>query len=117
LRLIEGTIFQKTYIKSMSKPLHHIFVCGSFRPGGAAGVCHKKESSQILQHLTMEVQDRGLDDVMVSSTGCLNLCDSGVVMVVYPHGLWYKEATIQTAEAILDSLENKTEFPPATLFV
>lgn len=100
----------------MSKPAHHIFVCGSFRPTGAAGVCHKKESSSILQHLTLEVQDRGLDDVMVSSTGCLNICDSGTVMVVYPEGNWYKHVTVQTAETILDSLEEGKALPPATLF-
>jgi (2Fe-2S) ferredoxin len=100
----------------MSKPNHHIFVCGSFRPTGAAGVCHKKDSAQILQHITMELQDRGLDDVMVSSTGCMNICDSGPVMVVYPENLWYKKATIETAEAILDSLEEKQELPAATLF-
>jgi (2Fe-2S) ferredoxin len=100
----------------MSKPAHHIFVCGSFRPTGAAGVCHKKESSRLLQHLSTEVQDRSLDDVMVSSTGCLNMCDSGPVVVVYPENIWYKHATIETAEAILDSLEEKAELPPATLF-
>ena len=100
----------------MSKPSHHIFVCGSFRPAGAAGVCHKKESSGILQHLTLEVQDRGLDDVMVSSTGCMNVCDSGPVLVVYPENTWYKQATVATAEAILDSLEAGNELPPATLF-
>jgi (2Fe-2S) ferredoxin len=100
----------------MSKPAHHIFVCGSFRPAGAAGVCHKKESPGILQHLTMELQDRGLDDVMVSSTGCMNVCDSGPVMVIYPENIWYKQATIQTAEAVLDSLEAGKDLPPATLF-
>jgi (2Fe-2S) ferredoxin len=100
----------------MSKPNHHIFVCGSFRPTGAQGVCHKKESTHILQHITIELQDRGLDDVMVSSTGCMNICDSGPVMVIYPENLWYKQATIETAEAILDSLEEKTGLPPATLF-
>jgi (2Fe-2S) ferredoxin len=62
------------------------------------------------------VQDRSLDDVMVSSTGCLNICDSGPVMVVYPEGNWYKHATMETAEAILNSLEEKTALPPATLF-
>jgi (2Fe-2S) ferredoxin len=100
----------------MSKPSHHIFVCGSYRQTGAQGVCHKKESAQLLQHLTMEVQDRGLDDVMVSSTGCMNLCDSGPVLVVYPEGHWYKHATVQTAEEILDSLEERNPLPAATLF-
>lgn len=100
----------------MSKPAHHIFVCGSYRPTGAQGVCHKKESTHILQHLTTELQDRGLDEVMVSSTGCMNVCDNGPVMVVYPENMWYKQATIQTAEGILDSLEEGKELPPATLF-
>ena len=88
----------------MSKPAHHIFVCGSFRPTGAAGVCHKKESSSILQHLNMEVQDRSLDDVMVSSTGCLNLCDHGPVIVVYPEGHWYGKMDEERIDQMLDAL-------------
>jgi len=100
----------------MSKPAHHIFVCGSFRPTGAQGACHKKESAQLLQHLTTEVQDRSLDDVLISSTGCMNMCVNGPVMVIYPENIWYKEATIDTAEAILDSLEEGRDLPPATLF-
>ncbi len=100
----------------MSKPNHHIFVCGSYRQSGAQGVCHKKESSQLLQHITLELQDRGLDDVLVSSTGCMNMCDNGPVIVVYPEAVWYKHATTETAEAILDSLEEGEELPAATLF-
>lgn len=100
----------------MSKPAHHIFVCGSYRATGAQGACHKKESAQILQHLTIEVQDRSLDDVLVSSTGCMNMCVNGPVMVVYPENIWYKGVTIETAEAILDSLEEGKELPPATLY-
>ncbi len=90
----------------MSKPNHHIFVCGSFRPTGAAGVCHKKDSAQILQHITMELQDRGLDDVMVSSTGCMKLCDHAPVVIVYPQGHWYKGVNEDAADAILDAIEN-----------
>lgn len=107
----------ETYDKKfMKKPTHHIFVCGSYRPAGAQGVCHKKESSGLLQHLTLELQDRGLDDVLVSSTGCMNMCDNGPVIVVYPEALWYKHATMETADAILDSLEEGEELPEATLF-
>jgi (2Fe-2S) ferredoxin len=46
----------------------------------------------------------------------MNLCESGPVLVVYPEGTWYKKVTIETAEAILDSLEEKAELPAATLF-
>ncbi len=90
----------------ITKPKTHIFVCGSFRAGGAQGVCHKKESAQILQYLTEEAADRGLDDVMVSSTGCMKLCDHGPVVVVYPAGHWYKFVNEAAADAILDAIEN-----------
>ena len=79
-------------------------------------MCHKKQSSSILQHLTLEAQDRGLDGVMISSTGCMNVCESGPVMVVYPENVWYKGATVETADAVLDSLEEGKALPPATLF-
>ena len=92
----------------MTKPTHHIFVCGSFRATGAQGVCHKKESSLLLQYFTQEAADRGLDGVMVSSTGCLKVCDSGPVVVIYPQNVWYKGVTEKVADEILDALENDT---------
>lgn len=92
----------------MIKPTQHIFVCGSFRPTGAQGVCHKKSSSALLQYFEQEASDRGLDGVMVSSTGCLKACDHGPVVVVYPKNIWYKGVTEEVADAILDALENDT---------
>jgi (2Fe-2S) ferredoxin len=53
---------------------------------------------------------------MVSATGCMNMCVNGPVVAVYPEGSWYQKATIETAEAILDSLEEERELPPSTLF-
>jgi len=90
----------------MNKPTHHIFVCGSFRPAGAQGVCHKKESSSLLQYFAQEAADRGLDGVMVSSTGCMKLCDHGPVVVVYPEASWYGDVNEAAADAILDAIEN-----------
>lgn len=92
----------------MSKPTHHIFVCGSFRPTGAQGICHKKQSNTLLQYFEEEVADRGLDGAMVSSTGCLKSCDDGPIVVIYPHNVWYKGVTEDTANEILDAIENDT---------
>lgn len=92
----------------MNKPSHHIFVCGSFRASGAQGVCHKKESAQLLQYFEQEAGDRGLDGVMVSSTGCLKACDHGPVVIVYPQNIWYKQVNEEVADAILDAIENNT---------
>jgi (2Fe-2S) ferredoxin len=90
----------------MTKPTHHIFVCGSFRATGAQGVCHKKESSRLLQYFEQEAADRGLDGVMVSSTGCMKVCDNGPVVIVYPQNVWYKQVNETVADAILDAIEN-----------
>jgi (2Fe-2S) ferredoxin len=92
----------------MTKPTHHIFVCGSFRATGAQGVCHKKESAQLLQYFEQEAGDRGLDGVMVSSTGCLKACDHGPVVIVQPQNVWYKHVNEEVADAILDAIENNT---------
>jgi (2Fe-2S) ferredoxin len=90
----------------MEKPKHHIFVCGSFRvTGDPKGICHRKDSGTLVQYLESEVSDRGLDGVMISSAGCLKLCEQGPVMVVYPEGHWYGAVDEAKADGILDALE------------
>jgi (2Fe-2S) ferredoxin len=89
----------------MEKPSHHIFVCASFRTGGASqGACHKKDSNSLLQYLETELSDRDMNDVMVSSTGCLNRCEHGPVMIVYPEGYWYGSVNEEKIDAVLDGL-------------
>ena len=54
-----------------------------------------------------ELADRGMDDVMISSTGCLKVCDRGPAMVIYPENYWY--GNIENTDAIdeiLDALED-----------
>jgi (2Fe-2S) ferredoxin len=89
----------------MQKPDHHIFVCASFRGTEAKGKCLKKDSMGLVSYLQDELADRGLN-AMVTTTGCLNLCEDGPVMIVYPAGNWYRDVTDQNAvDAILDAIE------------
>lgn len=89
----------------MEKPKHHILVCASFRGASAKGVCHQKESLALLPYLEEEINARGLD-AMVSSTSCLKACDHGPVLVVYPEGAWYGEVNEALIDEILDGLES-----------
>jgi len=94
----------------MQKPTHHILVCASFRVGGESkGMCHKKDAASLLPYLETELSDRGMDDVMVSSTGCMNLCENGPLMVVYPRGSWYGEVDEDKIDTILDALKDNAE--------
>ncbi len=89
----------------MQKPDHHIFVCASFRGTEAKGKCIKKDSLQLISYMQEELVDRGLN-AMVSSTGCLNLCEEGPVMIIYPQAYWYRGVESEEAvDAILDALE------------
>lgn len=90
----------------MEKPEYHMFVCNSFRVGGdPQGTCNRKDARGLLQYLEGEIVDRRLN-AMVSSTGCLKLCEKGPVMVVYPGGWWYTELTEDKLDQILDALED-----------
>jgi (2Fe-2S) ferredoxin len=89
----------------MEKPSHHIFVCASFRTNGTSqGACHRKDSNNLLQYLETELSDRDMQDVMVSSTGCLNRCEKGPIMIVYPEAHWYGEVDEEKIDAVLDGL-------------
>jgi (2Fe-2S) ferredoxin len=90
----------------MQKPDYHLLVCASFRGTEAKGKCIKKESMQLISYLETELSDRGLN-AMVSSTGCLNLCEEGPIMVVYPQGHWYSGiSSTDDLDQILDAMEN-----------
>ena len=100
----------------MQKPTHHIFVCASFRVAGEAkGMCHKKNSASLLQYLEGELADRDMEDVRLSTTGCLNLCEQGPVLVVYPGGHWYGSVNEEKIDQILDALEQ--DQPVASLMM
>ncbi len=94
----------------MQKPTHHILVCASFRvQGESKGVCYKRDAPALLSYLETELSDRGMDDVMVSSTGCMNRCEKGPLMVIYPEGSWYGEVNEEKIDEILDALKDGKE--------
>ena len=88
----------------MHKPQYHLLLCNSFRTcGEPKGVCHKK-GGDLLQYLQTEVGDRGIDAV-ISTTSCLNVCEKGPVLVVYPHAWWYYELDEAKIDSILNALQ------------
>jgi (2Fe-2S) ferredoxin len=106
----KGSAIKGKRIRTMEKPEKHIFVCASFRTSGEPkGVCYNKGAVDLLPYLAAEIADRGLDGVTVSSTGCLNVCDRGPAMVIYPENTWYGGIDGEDAvDAVLDALEDGT---------
>jgi len=92
----------------MEKPEHHILVCASFRAKGEPqGVCYQKGAMDHVAYIENEIIDRGMDGVVVSTTGCLKACDRGPIMVVYPENLWYGGVESEDIiDEILDGIED-----------
>jgi (2Fe-2S) ferredoxin len=91
----------------LERPKHHIFLCTSSRvKGEPLGACAKRDAGALLQYLQSEVDDRGMEGVMVTNCGCLKVCDRGPALVIYPEGYWYGNLTETAIDQILDALEN-----------
>jgi (2Fe-2S) ferredoxin/predicted O-methyltransferase YrrM len=74
----------------------HLFVCTQQKPESAP-CCPASGSFAVLAALDREIQARGLgNDVQITTSGCMGLCDEGPIMVVYPEGIWYRR--VQAAD-------------------
>jgi (2Fe-2S) ferredoxin len=47
-------------------------------------------------------KELGLNDVRINASGCLDRCELGPTMVVYPAGIWYRYRTLADVDEILE---------------
>ena len=70
---------------------HHVFVCHNVRPEGAprpsCTADGKSDLHAALQQLTKEAGLGG--KVRINKSGCLDQCEHGPTVVVYPEAVWY----------------------------
>ncbi|HEX7714587.1 MAG TPA: (2Fe-2S) ferredoxin domain-containing protein [Bacillota bacterium] len=89
----------------MQRPVHHIMICSSSRFNGEPkGICRNKNAAELIQYLEEALSERGMDQVLVTNTGCMKLCDRGPIMVIYPEGYWYGGVDQAAIDRILDAL-------------
>lgn len=82
---------------------YHVFVCGNERPADhPRGCCKAKGSEKIRNYLKARVKELGLKDIRINQAGCLERCELGPCIVVYPDGVWYQVWSIADAERIVD---------------
>lgn len=75
----------------MPKYERHIFICENKRPDGhPKGCCLDRGSAPLKKLFKAELTRQGLrDSVRANSAGCLDACEHGPSIVVYPEGVWY----------------------------
>ncbi|MEE9394706.1 MAG: (2Fe-2S) ferredoxin domain-containing protein [Planctomycetota bacterium] len=82
----------------------HLFVCTNDRPDGhPRGCCHSKGSLEIRLAFKDAVTSRGLSlKVRANAAGCLDACERGVTVVVYPEAIWYEGVQLSDVDEIVD---------------
>ena len=83
---------------------HHIFCCVNERAGNERVSCKKKDSHLFRNYIKQKVKDKNIQNVRVNQSGCLDKCEAGPVIVIYPQGIWYKCESFKNADDIVDSL-------------
>ena len=67
----------------------HVFCCTNTRPPGhPRGCCSEKGSEKLRAY--MKARARSLPGARINIAGCLDRCELGPTMVVYPEGVWYR---------------------------
>lgn len=89
----------------VKKLTHHVFICTNERPAGhPRGSCKERGSEALLDAMKKAVAAGGLKgSVRAQKSGCLDVCEHGCAMVVYPEGIWYGSVEPSDATEIVES--------------
>jgi (2Fe-2S) ferredoxin len=80
----------------------HVFCCTNERPAGhLRGSCARRGSIKLRDYMKARAKELGLSDVRINSAGCLDRCELGPTVVVYPEGVWYHCETRDDVDEIL----------------
>ena len=81
----------------------HVFVCTNERPAGhPRGCCKAKDAEKLRNYMKVRAKELGLEGVRINNAGCLDRCELGPTLVIYPEGIWYKAESFADIDAILE---------------
>jgi (2Fe-2S) ferredoxin len=92
--------------KVMPKPYYeyHLFFCTNQREEGKT-CCANHGSQAMRDYAKARIKSMGLAGkgrVRVNTAGCMDRCEEGPVLVVYPEGTWYTYVDQEDIDEIID---------------
>ena len=89
----------------MSHYQYHVFFCTNQRAPGEA-CCNNHGAADMRDYMKKRVKELGEripDRVRINTAGCLDRCDLGPVIVVYPEAVWYTYVDQEDIDEIVES--------------
>ena len=96
-------VWIKYFLKKMIYK-KHIFVCTNLRDKQENRECCAAKNSDLIRlELVKLIKKNKLNTTIRSNkSGCLNLCEFGPVLVIYPIGIWYIKVEIKDVKEIFE---------------
>lgn len=88
----------------MSHFNHHVFFCCNQRDEGRA-CCNNHGAQELRDYAKKRVKELGLagpGKVRINQAGCLDRCEEGPVIVVYPEAVWYTYVDREDIDEIVE---------------
>ena len=83
---------------------HHVFFCINARDDGRACCADRgaTEAQEQAKKRMKQLNLNGQGKVRINKAGCLDRCEEGPVMVIYPQGTWYTYVDKEDIDEIID---------------
>jgi (2Fe-2S) ferredoxin len=80
-----------------------VFVCTNDRGEGAKRPsCARRGSEKLRDYMKAQARAAGLKNVRINASGCLDRCELGCDLVIYPEGVWYHYDTREDLDEIIE---------------
>lgn len=89
----------------MSYFQHHVFFCCNQRSPGDT-CCNDHKAAEMQAYAKDRIRALGLKGrgkIRINKAGCLDRCDEGPVLVVYPDAVWYTYIDKEDLDEIIES--------------
>jgi (2Fe-2S) ferredoxin len=81
----------------------HVFVCTNRRPDNhPRGSCAARGSEKLRDYMKARAKELGLARVRINTSQCLDRCELGPCIVVYPEGIWYRVDSPEAVDLVLE---------------
>ena len=81
----------------------HIFICTNERAQGERKSCGNAHGLELVKNFKKLLKEKGLNNVMrAQQTGCLDACEYGPSLVVYPEGVFYGDVRVTDVPTIVE---------------
>jgi (2Fe-2S) ferredoxin len=83
----------------------HVFFCTNLRDDPCRASCGRHQAEAMRKYVKERVKAlklTGKGHIRINSAGCMDRCEEGPVLVVYPEGVWYTYVDQADIDEIID---------------